>query len=143
MWLPRGSSLCAVQAYPWEGCLKLNCAREADVSNWTLGPYAAQVKAATLALAAMNKTFRAAAALCLCAVAANASTIGPNDLDDQRLCKRSINCRWKVALTNGAFQLDGTHIHFHRAALISRAPAVSAETVLRTLFAPKPSGISP
>ena len=41
MWLPRGYRLCRVQAYPWEGCLKLKCAicaREAGVSNWTLGP---------------------------------------------------------------------------------------------------------
>ena len=41
MWLPRGFSLVALKAYPWEGCLKLKCAmcaREAGVSNWTLGP---------------------------------------------------------------------------------------------------------
>ena len=41
MWLPRGYSLVALKAYPWEGCLKHKCAicaREAGVSNWTLGP---------------------------------------------------------------------------------------------------------
>ena len=41
MWLPRGYSLVALKADPWEGCLKLKCAmcaREAGVSNWTLGP---------------------------------------------------------------------------------------------------------
>ena len=41
MWLPRGYSLVALKADPWEGCLKLKCAicaREVGVSNWTLGP---------------------------------------------------------------------------------------------------------
>ena len=41
MWLPRGYGLCRLKAHPWEGCLNLKCAicaREAGVSNWTLGP---------------------------------------------------------------------------------------------------------
>ena len=32
MWLPRGYSLVALKAYPWEGCLKLKCATERRAS---------------------------------------------------------------------------------------------------------------
>ena len=54
-------------------------------------------------------------------------------LDHQRLCKRSINCRWKVALTNRPFYWTGLHIHFHRAALITSTGCISGNCIENTV----------
>jgi hypothetical protein len=110
-----------------------------------LGPYAAQVKAATLAFGGITmktRLFGAAAALCLCAVAANASTIGPNDFGPSAIVQTFNQLPVEGGANQSSFLLDGTTYSFSPGSFdITSTGCISGNCIENTVA--KPSGISP
>ena len=114
MWLPRGSTCCR-PGLPLGRLPQAQLCPRGGRQQLDLGPYAAQVKAATLAFGGITmktKLFGAAAALCLCAVAANASTIGPNDFGPSAIVQTFNQLPVEGGANQSSFLLDGTTYSF-------------------------------